>query len=398
MKPLSPEHDTERIAGLATEAERRYGGFVRECVNPGADGRDRAGEPLPRALITEAGRLGLLGFSLPPEIGGRGRSKFEWGIVLEELSRICSDPGLWSVIDVNVGVAELLLETGRSDLIERYAVPMAAGEVICPPAAYEGRDPFDYLTTAREVGGGWRLDGSKGFIGGALFADAFLVYAKDHASDDILSFVVERGDAGVGVDRLDTTGLRSMGFGTLNLDDVRLPETRLVAGADALSTMNCYLRNRRLMTACVVVGQMRALFDACVISLDDRQRGGRSVLDFPNVQRTLGEMFTAVMTSRAIVHSALATTHSVRDQFFDPMSTVAKEFVSEQAVKVGLAVMQLQGGEGYMRRHPWERYVRDALGLIGGQGAQELLLLQLGQHATFEIRQRQERMAKGLTG
>ena len=51
--------------------------------------------------------------------------------------------------------------------------------------------------------------------------------------------------------------------------------------------------------------------------------------------------------------------------------------------------MNLHGGEGYMRQHPWERYMHDALGLIGGQGAQELLLIQLGQQLTCKITQRQ---------
>src|SRR5215472_720603 len=394
MRALGAEHDTERIACLAAEAERRFGPFVRGRVNPGADGRDRTGEPLPRALLEEAGGLGLVGFSLPPDVGGQGRDKFEWGIVLEEVSRMSRDAGLTSVVDVNAGVAELLHGTGRPELIERYAVPMAAGALVCPPAMYEGRDPFDYLTTAHEAGGGWRLDGSKPFVGGAVFADAFLVSAREEESGDILSFVVERGDEGVCVDRLQTTGLRSMGFGTLSLHDVRLTEERLVVEVDAISAMNTYLRNRRLMTACSVVGHLRALVEACVLALDGRQRGGRSVLEFPNVQRTVGEMFAALHTSRAMVHRALATTYGHRDRFFDPVSTVAKEFVAEQAIKVGLAVMDLQGGQGYMRRHPWERYVRDALGLIGGQGAQELLLIQLGQHATLEIKPRQVRMER----
>jgi alkylation response protein AidB-like acyl-CoA dehydrogenase len=389
---LGAEHDGGRIARLAAEAQRRFGPFVHEWVNPGADGRDRTGEPLPRALLGEAGRLGLAGFSLAPEVGGQGRDKFEWGIVVEEVSRISRDPGLMSVIDVNAGVAEVLIGTGRADLIERYAVPMAAGAWISPPAAYEGREPFEYATVAREVAGGWRLDGSKPFVGGAVFADAFLVYAREEESGDILSFVVERGDEGVCVDRLHTSGLRSMGFGTVSMDRVQLPKERLVVGVDAVSAFNTYLRNRRLMTACSAVGHMRALFDACVLSLDGRQRGGRSVLELPNVQRTVGEMLTAVEASRAMVHRALATTYGPRDQFFDPVSTVAKEFVAEQAIRIGLLVMDLQGGEGYMRRHPWERYMRDALGLIGGQGAQELLLIQLGQHAALEIKQGQVRM------
>src|SRR5262249_38045846 len=161
-------------------------------------------------------------------------------------------------------------------------------------------------------------------------------------------------------------GLRSMGFGTVGMAGVRLPKERLVADVDAVSAFNTYLRNRRLMTACSVVGHMRALVEACVLALDGRQRGGRGVLELPTAQRTVGELFTAVHASRAMVHRALATTYGERDQFFDPVSTVAKEFAAEQALKVGLAVMELQGGEGYMRRHPWERHVRDALGLIGG--------------------------------
>jgi alkylation response protein AidB-like acyl-CoA dehydrogenase len=383
--------DTDRIAALAAEVECRFGRFIHECVNPGADARDRTAEALPRALLAEAGRIGLLGFSLPPEIGGEGRDKFEWGIVVEEVSRLSRDPGFSSVIDLNAGVAELLVGTGRVELVERYAVPLAAGLCVCPPAAYESRDPFDYMTTACETGGGWLLSGRKPFVGGALFADAFLVFAREMESGDILAFQVERGDEGVSVDPLATMGLRSMGFGSLSLDRVRLPAERLIIDADALSAFNSYLRNRRLMTASAVVGHMRALFESCVLALDDRQRGGRGVLELPNVQRTVGEIYTALQASRALVHEALATTHGPRDLHFDPISTAAKEFVAEQAIKVGLAVMNLQGGQGYMGQHPWERYMRDALGLIGGQGAQELLLIQLGQHAALEIQQRRRR-------
>src|SRR5947209_11485610 len=282
----------------------------------------------------------------------------------------------------------MLLATGRPEFAERYAAPMAAGRFVCPPAAYESRDPFDYLTTATQSGDVWVLKGNKPLIGAALIADAFLVYAKDTASSDILAFLVERDDHGVRVDPVAAMGLHSMGFGSLALDGIQLRADRLVVEADALSTMNSYLRNRRVMTACAVVGSMRALFEDCVLALDERQRGGRGVLEFPNVQRTVGEMFVAVEASQAIVHQALATTSGPRDQFFDPIATAAKQFVAEQAIKIGLAAMNLHGGHGYMSQRPWERYMRDALSLIGGQGAQELLLIQLGQHATLEIKRR----------
>lgn len=383
--------ETDRITALGAEVERRFGPFIRDCVNPGAEERDRDGRPLPKALLAEAGRIGLLGLALPREIGGEGRDRFEWGIVVEEVSRLSRDPGFSSVMDLNAGLAELLAGTGRADLIQRHAAPMAAGRRVCAAAAYESRDPFDYLTTAREVPGGWELSGSKPFVGGALFADAFVVFAREVESADILAFLVEPVDQGVAVDPLPTMGLRSMGFGSLSLDRVRLPGERLVVEADALSAFNSYLRNRRLMTACAVVGHLQALYDACLSALCDRRRGGRGVLELPNVQRTVGEMYTALQASRALVHQALAAACGPRDLHFDPLATAAKEFVSEQAVKIGLAVMNLQGGEGYMGRHPWERYMRDALGLVGGQGAQELLLVQLGQQAALETQQRRLR-------
>ena len=97
---------------------------------------------------------------------------------MEEVSRLSRDPGFSSVIDLNAGVAELLVGTDRAGLVERYAEPMAAGLCVTPPAAYESRDPFDYATTARETDDGRLLSGSKAFVGGALLADAFLVFAS----------------------------------------------------------------------------------------------------------------------------------------------------------------------------------------------------------------------------
>jgi alkylation response protein AidB-like acyl-CoA dehydrogenase len=82
----------------------------------------------------------------------------------------------------------------------------------------------------------------------------------------------------------------------------------------------------------------------------------------------VGEMFTAVRASKAIARGALARIYGPRDQYFDPIATAAKHFVAEQAIKIGLAAMNLHGGEGYMRQHPWERYMRDALGLTRRPG------------------------------
>src|SRR5947207_9102115 len=136
---------------LVAEARRRFARFVREQVNPGASERDRLRRPLSRDLFREAADIGLLNFALPTEVGGAVRDKFEWGVIVEELSYLSHDPALTGLIDISVGVTELILSSSRPSLIERYAVPMARGERLGVQAAYESRDPYDYASTATRV-------------------------------------------------------------------------------------------------------------------------------------------------------------------------------------------------------------------------------------------------------
>ena len=175
-------------------------------------------------------------------------------------------------------------------------------------------------------------------------------------------------------------GLHSMALAQVVLHDVRLPQWRQVWNADGLSEFNTYARGRRIMTACGIIGALEGVIVNCVESLSSRRRSGRRVLDYPNVERSIGEMRMLLEASRATVLRALNGTRSPdRDAYFDEFATVAKHHAAESALRIGQLVMSLQGGEGYISTFPWEGFMRNVLGLIGGQGSQELLLMQLGQ-------------------
>src|SRR5215831_14924358 len=70
---------------IVAEVGDRFGAFIRDGIDPGAGERDRTGTPISRELLREAGRLGLLGFTVPKDAGGAGRSWREWGWVLHEI-------------------------------------------------------------------------------------------------------------------------------------------------------------------------------------------------------------------------------------------------------------------------------------------------------------------------
>lgn len=370
------------IERLRAETDRRFGPFVLERINPGHRERDRHRIPISPKLLTEPAGLELLRFSLPREWGGEGRSKFEWGIVVERLSYLSRDHAFSVLFDVYVEVTELILSSGAPAVIDRYMPGLVSGRLTAVQAAFESLDPWAWTTTARRTDDGWVLNGTKRFIAAATFADIVVTYVREEESGDILAFVVERGDPGVSLTGLETSGMRSIGFGQMMLTDVLLDESeRLMWRADALSELNTYARNGRLLGACGFVGATEAMVDMCVERLGTRVRGGRPVVDYPNVERAIGEMKVAVETARAMLYRALDGIRGPRDPYFDSLATVAKHHAFEAAVKVGQHLMNLHAGEAYMSANPWELFVRDMMSGFGGQGAQELLLMQLGQRA-----------------
>ncbi|KAK1179157.1 acyl-CoA dehydrogenase family protein [Streptomyces sp. NBS 14/10] len=388
MNRAAPEHHTldAEIERIRREARRRFGSFVLDVANPGSHFRNKECRPLDNRVFEQAGGLGLMGFSLPPEIGGEGRDKLAWGVVVEEVARLSRDPGFAVLLDISVEITELILSSGTPELIETYVPDLVAGRRFGVQGAYESRDPYDYHSTARLEGDVWVLNGAKRFLAGARFADLFVLFLRDEASNDMLAFLVEKDDPGVTPVHMDTMGMHTMGLGQVILHDVRLPAARLVWRADALSELNTYARIRRTMSACGVLGALDGVIENCVNALDPRKRGGRRVLEYLNVERSVGEMRMLLQSARASVYRALDGTRSPdRDPYFDEYATVAKHHASECALRVGQLVMSLQGGEAYMSAFPWERFMRDILGLISGQGSQEMLLLQLGQRTIVDL-------------
>ena len=386
--------DTGDVERIAARARSRFGAFIHDRVNPGAAGRDRSGAPLARSLYQEAAGIGLLGLSLPREIGGEGLDKFGWGIVVEELGRLTHEPGFTIFLDITVSVADMIVQSGRTDLVDRYARPMAAGLRLGASAGYENRDRLDYRSTARRTAGGWVLDARKPMVTSTALADVFVVYVRDEDSGNILGFLVERDDPGVFVSSAGTSGLRSLGVGGLAVHDLHVADDRLL-WTDGLSAHNDYLRGRRMMAAATLCGSMRALADESLRHLGVRHRGGRAVVEFSNVQKTVGEIHVAVETSQAMLHRGLHGLATRADPAaVDLLATITKQFVTEQSVVVAQKIMALFGGQGYRCAYPWERAVRDMLGGVSGSGSQEMLLIQLGQHAINDHDLRRLRMQR----
>lgn len=373
-------------ADLLEEVHTRFGMFVEELVNPGAVERDRTATPMPREVMLEAGRLGLLGFTLPEHVGGGGRTWREWGLVLHELGYICRDTSLPMLLAYCSTVTKMLYETDRPELLTRYVAPMVKGECLGGFGWSEGHDPFSFTTIVRKKGETYVLSGQKVPIANGLIADVFMIFAKSEETGDVVCLLVEREDPRVEITPYNAMGLRAAGMARVEFGDVTIPSWRVLRGSDGLSYGQQFLNDRRMEMPCWALGRMRVLFETCVHDLAHRIRYGLPLTEMQTIQAAIGKMYVSLEASRLTVSTMLDDVdRGGRDTLWDPALAVAKCVVIEHALQMCRTIQDITGGAGVFEQGPYERLVRDLQCLNPIAGTLATLQVDLGVLVTAEV-------------
>ncbi|HEX7780413.1 MAG TPA: acyl-CoA dehydrogenase family protein, partial [Vicinamibacterales bacterium] len=102
--------------------------FARDHVAPRAAAID-AGGAFPRELVRDAGRLGLMGMTVPAGRGGAGRDYVSYALAVEAVA--FASATLAVILTVNNSlVAEPLLEFGSAAQQEQWLARLASGTAI----------------------------------------------------------------------------------------------------------------------------------------------------------------------------------------------------------------------------------------------------------------------------
>ena len=379
---------------IVEEVRRRFGAFIHERIDPGARARDRAGIPIGRDLLGEAGDLGLFGFTVPVEVGGADRTWREWGLVLHEIGYLSADTAFPMLLAYCGTITKLLYETGRRDLIDRYVRPMAQGRRFGGFAWSEGHDPFSFRTVLAKAGQGYRLTGEKVPVADGQIADVFMLFARSEETGDVVALLVERDDPGVEVTPYQATGLRASGMAKITFQQVEIHDDRVIVPADGLSYGQRFLNERRLEMPCWALGRVRWLFETCVHELSRRVRYKLPLTEMQTVQAAIGRMYVGIETSRLVILRALE--HVDRedyDRLWDPSLAVAKYHVIEQALTMCRTLQDILGGAGVFEECPYERPIRDLSCLNAIAGTLATLEVDLGILATSDVERRKKRRA-----
>jgi acyl-CoA dehydrogenase len=346
----------------------RTAAFVRDVLQPIEPGFERAGGRLSaeaRAHIRdESVAAGLVGGSLPRDVGGQGWTALEQVLVHEQLGQATG--GLWSFIP---GAYNALIHCDDTQR-RRYLEPSLRGErfgsyAITEPGA--GSDARALAATAvRDAASGeYVLNGEKWFVTGPPDETDFMIFhCLVIEGDEHLPtlFLVDYDTPGVTMahdpDYMHTFADRHPQF---VLRDVRVPADAILGGvgrADELT--NDWFVEERMHIGARCTGAMERLLTLAVEWATDRIQFGERIYDFQGVSFPLADSAADASAARLLTREAAwLADHGTDPKVVHAKASLAKLFASEAAFRCADRVVQVFGGRGYMRENAAERYFRE---------------------------------------
>lgn len=343
----------------------------------------------PAEVFRQLGELGVLGVLVPEEYGGAGLDYRHYVTIVAELAAV--EPGVaLSVAAHNSLCTNHILLFGSEQQKRQWLPRLARGEVLgawglTEPGA--GSDASGTRTTARREGSGWVISGAKNFITHATVGAVAVLTARTAPGSDhrgISAFLVPLDTPGVVRGKKeDKVGMRVSDTSSLILEDVRLPAEALVGaeGEGFVQAMEV-LDGGRISIAALGVGIARGALQAALAYARQRHQFGRPIAAFQGIQFKLADM--SVLVSAAELLTFRAAEAKDAGEKTTRLSSEAKLFASEAAVRVAEEAVQIHGGYGYTKDYPVEKLWRDAKLCTIGEGTSEIQRLVIARQLLQE--------------
>ena len=137
-----------------------------------------SGEIFRADLYRQAADTGWIGMCAPESLGGGGIATMDAGIVFEQLGR-APVPG--PLFTSSIVVPRLLTELSSPEMQSRFVPPICAGKIVWAVGLSDSPRRFnesDLTLNAKDISGGFSLNGKKKFVHDAAVADRLLCAAR----------------------------------------------------------------------------------------------------------------------------------------------------------------------------------------------------------------------------
>ena len=336
--------------------------FGQEHIAPHARDWEAEGT-IPKALWPQIAELGLGGLYVSEESGGAGLSRLDATLVFEALSMSCASVAAF--LSIHNMCAAMLDRYGSDALKARYlpsAVSMETVFSYCLTEPGSGSDAAALRTRAERTNVGYALTGTKAFISGGGYSDAYIVMARtgDAGPRGISALIVDDGAPGLSFGGLeDKLGWRSQPTRQVQMDDCRGPALNLLGEEGRCFSYAMAGRDGgRLNIAACSLGAAQAALDVTRGYMAERKAFGQSIDQFQALQFRLADMEIALQAGRIFLRQA-AWKLDTGAPDATAFCAMAKKLVTETGSEGADQCLQLHGGYGYLADYGIEKLVRD---------------------------------------
>jgi alkylation response protein AidB-like acyl-CoA dehydrogenase len=336
--------------------------FGQDRIAPFARDWERTGT-IPKELWPEIAALGFVGLYVSEDSGGAGLSRLDATLVFEALSMAC--PSVAAFLSIHNMCAKMI-DNFADDAMKARVLPKALTmETVlsyCLTEPGSGSDAAALKTRAQRTNEGYSLNGTKAFISGGGYSDAYLVMVRTGNAGyrGISTVYVEDGTPGLSFGGLeDKMGWRSQPTRQVQFDECKIAADNLIGeeGKGFSYAMNGLDGGRLNIAACSLGAAQQAL-GMTLNYMGERKAFGQPIDQFQGLQFRLADMEIDLQASRTFLRQAawkLDTGAPDATKF----CAMAKKRVTETGSEVVNQCLQLHGGYGYLADYGIEKLVRD---------------------------------------
>ena len=337
-----------------------------------------------REIMTEMGELGLLGATLPEDVGGAGAGYISYGLVARAVERV--DSGYRSAMSVQSSlVMHPIYAYGTDEQRAKYLPKLASGEYVGCFGLTEpdhGSDPGGMLARAQPVDGGYLISGAKNWITNSPIADVFVVWAKSEAHDKkIKGFVLEKGMKGLVAPRIEGKfSLRASTTGMIQMDEVFVPEENLLPHVSGLAGPFGCLNRARYGISWGAMGAAEACWHAARQYTMDRKQFGKPLAQTQLIQKKLADMQTEISLGLlgALRLGRMMDDHTASAELISLM----KRNNCGKALNIAREARDMHGGNGVSDEYGVIRHVMNLEAVNTYEGTHDIHALILGRGQT----------------